>query len=177
MVWVTQSAVDPLCIGTSIRQHGHNEEASRPDDPVEFLQRLRIVWNMFEHSTSDHCIERVVFVRYQVGVTELRIFESREIEERMIFAAINIAAINFYIRSPQHSNHTCIRSVSASPVKNSLSVFEEFLEAFKNACLTPYNRKISGMGVQVNVFFDLGLGRIEFHQFRIEIRHLSSDPP
>jgi hypothetical protein len=71
--------------------------------------------------------------------------------------------VKFDLGSPQHSDQTRIRSLSASPVKDSVSLFEKFLTALKNAGLTAYNSKISGVRVKVRVFFDLRLLRIEFH--------------
>jgi hypothetical protein len=51
--------------------------------------------------------------------------------------------------------------MSAPPIQDSMRVFEKFLTTLKNADLTAYNRKISGVGVKVTVFFDLRFGRIE----------------
>jgi len=42
-----------------------------------------------------------------------------------------------------------------------MSVLEKFLTTLKNADLPASNRKISGVGVKVTVFFDLGLDRTE----------------
>jgi len=53
-----------------------------------------------------------------------------------------------------------------------MSVFEKFLTTLKNANLTAYDRKISGVGVKVTVFFNLGLDRIELPQIRFEIPHI-----
>jgi len=94
---------------------------------------------------------------------ELRILEPRKIEERGIFPAIYIAAVKLDLGSPQHSDQTRIRSLSASPVKDGMRILEKFLAAFKNAGLAPYNSKISGVRVKVSVFLDLRLDRIEFH--------------
>jgi len=44
-----------------------------------------------------------------------------------------------------------------------MSILEKFLTPFKNAGLTPYNSKISGVRVKVRVFLDLRLHGIEFH--------------
>jgi len=62
--------------------------------------------------------------------------------------------------------------MSAPPIKDSVSVFEKFLTTLKNANLTAYDRKISGVGVKVTVFFNLGLDRIELPQIRFEIPHI-----
>jgi ABC-type tungstate transport system substrate-binding protein len=82
-------------------------------------------------------------------------------KEQMIFLRIYIAAVKLHLGSTQHSDQTCIHSMSTPPIKDSTSVFEKFLTTLKNADLPAYNRKISGVGVKVTVFFDLGLGRIE----------------
>jgi len=44
-----------------------------------------------------------------------------------------------------------------------VSVFEKILTTLKNADLTAYQRKVSGVGVKVTVYFDLGLDRIELY--------------
>jgi hypothetical protein len=94
-------------------------------------------------------------------MSELRVLEPGEIEEHLIFCRIYIAAVKFYLGSPQHSDQTCVYRMPAPPIKDSVSVFEKFLTTLKNANLTAYDRKISGVGVKVTVFFDLGLDRIE----------------
>jgi hypothetical protein len=71
--------------------------------------------------------------------------------------------VKLHIGSTQHSYETCICSLSAPPIEDSGSIIEKLPTTLKNAYLTAYQRKISGVGVKVTVFFDPGLGRIELY--------------
>jgi hypothetical protein len=80
----------------------------------------------------------------------------------MIFLAINITRVDLDLIPAEHSNQTCIYGVTASPVMHGLCLIQEGLAALEDTDLSANYRKISRVGVQINVFFGSGMGGVEF---------------
>ena len=147
----------------------------RANDPVQLLQGLEIEWDVFQHATSNHDIEGLVFVGESIRMSQLGIFQATEAIEGAILKRFHVAPVDFHVGSQEHTNHTCIGPLATAPIKHPVRPFEEMLAALKNADLAADNSSISRVRMKVTIVANFSLQAIESGKFGHVVGHIHLD--